>query len=146
MRQGGAVPSESPYYQPCPKIPKQDKKRSFRMSPSERLARYIRRNTSQKNPKTSRSYRSVAPMLIAAVAVLAAVVFSVSVESRRGGWLRTAEPSAPASHPEVAKNSTGPAAVKRVLEPPATVLPFAPTITATKVDSLLVDNDLDNKT
>src|ERR1043165_6685335 len=145
MRQGGAVPSESPYYQPCPKIPKQDKQRSFRMSPSERLARYIRRNTSQKNPKTSRSYRSVAPMLIAAVAVLAAVVFSVSVESRRGGWLRTAEPSAPASNPEVAKNSTVPAAVKRVLEPPATVLPFAPTITATKVDSLLVDNDLDNK-
>ncbi len=46
------------------------------MSPSERLARYIRRNTnSQKTTKTIKSDRSVAPMLIAAVAVLAAVVF-----------------------------------------------------------------------
>src|SRR5829696_3955136 len=118
------------------------------MSPTERLARYIRRNTtSQKNTKTTKSNRSVAPMLIAAVAVLAAVVFSVSVESRRGGWLRKAQPStpAPASNPEVAKNSTVPAAVKRVLEPPTPAVPFVSTVTATKTDFLQVDNDLDLK-
>ena len=122
------------------------------MAPTERLARYIRRNPSfRKTAKTIKSNRSVAPMLIAAVALLAAVVFSVSVESRRGGWLRKAQPStqpstpAPASNPEVAKNSATHAAVKRVLEPATPALPFAPTVTATKVDALLVDNDLDLK-
>src|ERR1044071_9112111 len=118
------------------------------MAPIERLAGFIRRNTtSRKNTKTTKSNRSVAPVLIAAVAVMAAVVFSVSVGARRGGWLREAQPSAPApaSHPEVAKNSTAPAAVKRVLEPPSPALPFAPTVTATKADSLIVDNDVDGK-
>ena len=83
-------------------------------APMRRLARFIRRNLSfRKNSKTIKSNRSVAPMLIAAVALLAAVVFSVSVESRRGGWLRKAQPSTlRASNPEVAKNSTTHAARK----------------------------------
>ena len=59
------------------------------------LARVIRslniRKTSNKT-KSTKSNRSV-PVLIATVAVLAAVVFSVSVESRRAGWLKKAEPS-----------------------------------------------------
>ena len=72
------------------------------------LARVIRSLSFRKNSnktKSIKSNRSV-PVLIAAVALLAAVAFSVSVESRRGRWLRKAEPSTPASNPEVAKNST----------------------------------------
>src|SRR5688572_24156467 len=112
------------------------------------LARVIRslniRKTSNKT-NSIKSNRSV-PVLIATVAILAAVVFSVSVESRRAGWSRKAEPSKPAaSNPEVAKNSTTHAAVKRVLEPPTPAVPFVPTVTATKTDFLQVDNDLDTK-
>src|SRR5688572_26839478 len=112
------------------------------------LARVIRslniRKTSNKT-NSIKSNRSV-PVLIATVALLAAVVFSVSVESRRAGWLKKAEPSTPAaSNPEVAKNSTTHAAVKRVLEPPTPAVPFVPTVTATKTDFLQVDNDLDTK-
>ena len=111
------------------------------MSLSESLSRLIRRNPSlHKNSKSTKSNRSVAPMLIASVAVLAAVIFSVSVESRRSGSLPKAQPSTAPSSPEVAKNSsTGSAAVNPnpSLGTSRALALFAPTVTATKTDSLL---------
>src|SRR5688572_12172928 len=113
------------------------------------LARVLRSLSFRKNTNSTKSNksRSAVPMLIAAVALLAAVAFSVSVESRRGGWLRKAEPSTPRANAEVAKSSSprSEAANPSVAAKPTFVAPFAPTVTATKTDTLLVDVDNDTK-
>ena len=110
------------------------------MSPSKSLARIIRRNLSN---------RAAAPMLIAIVALLAAVVLSVSVESRNSGSLRKPQSSTPPSNSEVAKISTSsPATLKpnrSAARSAAITSPFVPTVTATKADSLLTDVDMDGQ-
>jgi Ca2+-binding RTX toxin-like protein len=114
---------------------------------SKYLARYF---TFRKNSNLTKSKRHFALLFVAGFALLGAVAFSVSVESRSSGWLRKLQSSnqsatAPASAPNVAskpaavnpKSSMGPA--------PLVPSPFAPVITATKNDSLVVDNDVDGK-
>src|SRR5215213_2088243 len=88
-----------------------------------------------------------ATLLIAVIALVTAIAFSVSVESRMAGWLSKTQPSAPASNPEPAKNSIAPSAsvnARRPLGPNAAML--APTVTATKTDALFTDVDVDGKT
>jgi Ca2+-binding RTX toxin-like protein len=113
---------------------------------SQSLSRFIQKNLSfRRNLKSPKSNRSIAPLLIAGVALLAAVVLSVSVESRSGGWLRkAAQPNSPASSPEAAKNAVA-LSPKHSLEPATPAVPLVPTVTATKVDTLLTDVDLDGK-
>ena len=98
------------------------------------LARTMRSLTSRKNSKTNKSKRSAAPVLIAGVALMAAIAFSVSVESRRAAGLRKLSTGSAA---EVAKNTSKPAAAvnpsKSTGTSPTFVAPFAPTITATGV-------------
>jgi hypothetical protein len=119
------------------------------MSLSQRLAWFIRQNLRlRENSKIGKSKRSVAPMLIAGVALLAAVALSVSVESRNSGSLRNAQPSTPHSAPEGASNSTPRSAAVNPNGPLGTspaLAPFAPTVTATKKDDLLTDVDADLK-
>ncbi len=119
------------------------------MPRSQSLARIIRSLKFRKNSKlnkSNKSNRSVAPALIVAIALMAAIGFSVSVESRRAGALRKLTP---ASNPEVANNTSKPPAAvnpsKSTGTTPTFVAPFAPTVTATKTDALQVDNDLDTK-
>ncbi len=116
------------------------------MSRSQSLSRFIRKNLSfRKNSKSPKSNRSIASLLIVSVALLAAVVVSISVESRSGGWLRkAAQPSSPASNPEAAKNPVA-LTPKRSLAPATPLVPLVPTVTASKVDTLLTDVDLDGK-
>ena len=104
------------------------------MSRTDNLARNIWRHLSFRR-KTNKSKKSIAPLLIASVALVAAVAFSVSVESRSGGWLRRALSTAPHSEAKVTKNS--PSSVALTLVSPAT--PLAPTVTATKTEALLTD-------
>ena len=112
------------------------------------LARVLRSLSFRKNSNSNKSNRSSAPMLIAAVALMAAVAFSVSVESRRGRWLGPTQPATPAAKPEVAKSSSAHSdAVKTNAArstSPTFVAPFAPTVTATKTD-FFVDGDGDLK-
>ena len=119
------------------------------MGYSERLIRYFSQNLRfRNNSKSEKSKRSVTPLLIASVALLAAVVFSVSVESRNSGWLRKAQPSTYPSAPEVAKNSSERSAALNPspsLGTSRALAPFAPTVTATKTDSLFTDVDGDTK-
>ena len=113
------------------------------------LARVIRSFKFRKNSNSTKSTksRSALPTLIAAIALFALVAFSVSVESRSGGWLRKAEPGTPAANLEVAKNSSprSGAAKSTVVAKPTFVAPFAPTVTATKTDALITDVDMDGK-
>ena len=120
------------------------------MPRSENLSRFIRRTFgTRRNAKPSKSTRSVASFLILSVAIMAAVAFSVSVESRSFGWLWSAQPSAAPSKPEVAKNAAAPSGASNLHRSVATngffVPPVAPTVTASKTDSLFTDLDLDGK-
>src|SRR6185436_386140 len=122
------------------------------MPHTQTLARFIRKFNLGKNPSSTRATnpnRSVAPMMIAAIALMAAIAFSVSVESRSAGGLRKAQPTTPTANPEVAKNSTqrsdGSKANHSVATTPSFVAPFAPTVTASKADSLFTDVDGDTK-
>src|SRR5215208_2109509 len=116
------------------------------MPRSENLSRYIRRNLSfRKNSKAIKNSRSIAPLLIAGFAVLAAIVFSVSVDSRSAGWLNKVMPVATQSKPEAAKSSPTHSAALKSAPAPQPVSPFAPTVTASKNDTLLTDVDNDTK-
>src|SRR6185436_886810 len=122
------------------------------MPRTQTLARFIRKFNLGKNPSSTRATnpnRSVSPMMIAAIALMAAIAFSVSVESRSAGGLRKAQPTTPTANPEVAKNSTqrsdGSKANHSVATTPSFVAPFAPTVTASKADSLFTDVDGDTK-
>src|SRR5215217_592052 len=119
------------------------------MSPSQTLARYLK---SRKTRKLIKSNRHVAP-LIAGVVLLAAVVFSVSVESRIGGWLWKSQPSgSAAANSSAAKVASKSNTQSNVLKPksslgpgPRLAAPVAHTVTASKADSLFTDVDIDGK-
>jgi len=93
--------------------------------------------------------RPFTPFLIVAVCLLAAVGFSISVESRSSGWFRKDQPSTPQINAERTKNSRSnsvPVNSHTATGTSATfVSPVAPTVTATKTDSLFTDVDLDGK-
>ena len=115
------------------------------MPRTQDLASRIRNFRLRKESKTTKSNRSFAAVLIVTVASLAAVVFAITVESRSGGWLWKAQPSASPKTTEVAKNSTSHSGAVNVNTPRVAttnpmLAPFAPTVTATKRDSLVVDN------
>src|SRR6185503_6081935 len=123
------------------------------MPRTQTLARFIRKFNLGKNPSSTRATnpnRSVAPMMIAAIALMAAIAFSVSVESRSAGGLRKAQPTTPTPNLQVTKNSS-PSSDAAKFEPsartsPAFVAPFAPTVTATKTDALVATpNNVDGK-
>jgi len=104
----------------------------------------------RKNSKLTKSTRHVVPLLIAGVALLAAVVFSVSVESRSGGWLWKAQPSTSPKASDAAKVASNPTTHSNTVTPslglgPRLAAPVAPTVTATKNDSLFTDVDNDGK-
>src|SRR5215208_1376786 len=120
------------------------------MSPKQNLARFL---SFRKTSNLTKSNRHVTALLIAGVALFAAVAFSVAVESRRGGWLWKAQPSnhsattsspaTVASKPDTHSSALNP---NRSLGPgPRLVSPVAPTVTASKVDSLFTDVDIDGK-
>src|SRR5215203_3811659 len=119
------------------------------MPRSENLSRFIKKLSF--SSKTSiKGYRSIVPALIAGIAVLAAVVFSISVESR--SWLWKAQPGTPQPTAEVAKNPaatstahSGAPKLKLSLEPVALTSPVVAIVTASKTDALLTDADLDGK-
>src|ERR1044071_9876126 len=105
----------------------------------------------RKNSKLTKSTRHVVPLLIAGVALMAAVVFSVSVESRRGGWLWKAQPSTSPKASGAAEVADKSNTHSNVLSPksslgpgPRLASPVAPVVTATKVDSF-TDADSDGK-
>ncbi|HKG78015.1 MAG TPA: hypothetical protein VKA78_01320, partial [Pyrinomonadaceae bacterium] len=120
------------------------------MSPKQNLARFL---SFRKTSNLTKSNRHVTALLIAGVALFAAVAFSVAVESRSGGWLWKAQPSnhsattsspaTVASKPDTHSSALNP---NRSLGPgPRLVSPVAPTVTASKVDSLFTDVDMDGK-
>ena len=113
---------------------------------SKYLARYF---TVRKNSNLTKTKRYVAPLLVAGVACLAAVAFAVSVESRSSGWLSKLQSSnhsaAPATAPNVASKPTAVTPKSSMAPAPLVPSPFAPTVTATKADSLITDVDLDGK-
>src|SRR5215203_4425860 len=118
------------------------------MPRSENLSRFIKKLSFSR--KTSiKGYRSIVPVVIAGIAVIAAVVFSISVESR--SWLWKAQPGTPQPAAEVAKNPatstahSGAPKLKLSLEPVALTSPVIALVTASKTDALLVDADLDTK-
>src|ERR1041385_7194844 len=105
---------------------------------------FIRR-TLRKYSELTRTNR-IATLLIAVVALTTAIAFSVSVNSRAGGWLRKSQPSSPSKAAEPTKNSTAPLASASAHRPlGANAAMLAPTVTATKADSLFTDGDNDAK-
>jgi hypothetical protein len=113
------------------------------------------KSLARKTAQITKSNRHIAPLLIAGVALLAAIAFSVSVESSSAGWLWKAQPSSSSrdtgaattanksnTHSNVlsTKSSLGPG--PRLASP---VAPVAPVVTATKADSLFTDLDGDTK-
>ncbi|HSE16084.1 MAG TPA: Ig-like domain-containing protein, partial [Pyrinomonadaceae bacterium] len=102
----------------------------------------------RKYPKFNKASKS-ATLLIAVIALVTAIAFSVSVESRTAGWLWKTQPSAPPSKAEPAKNSTAPSASASAYQPlgpnAALLTPVAPTVTASKTDALITDVDMDGK-
>jgi uncharacterized repeat protein (TIGR01451 family) len=112
---------------------------------SEERPGLIRRGL-RKYSKLTKSKRS-APLLIAGFAAFAAIAFSISVESRSAGWLWKTQPSvSPAKHEPASNSAPAAHAVKpkhSVVSNPM-LAPFAPTVTATKTDSLFTDLDNDN--
>src|SRR6185369_15389978 len=118
------------------------------MPRSENLSRLSRRKTGSTNVKRGKSTRTVFPLVIVGVAVLAAVAFTVSVESRRAGWLWKSQPASAPVKADAAKSSPHSTAVSsnRTVAPQPLSAPLvAPTVTATKNDSLFTDVDLDGK-
>src|SRR5262245_45722410 len=112
---------------------------------SLRISGYFNLRKNSKSAKT----RSLTPFLIIAVCLLAAVGFSISVESRSSGWLRGDQPRAPQINAERTKNSrTNSVSVNSNHSAPTNstfTSPFTPTVTATKTDSLFTDVDGDTK-
>src|SRR6185369_5992271 len=125
-----------------------DNQKEFPMPLDPNRPGFIRKTLRyRKNSKLSRN--KPATLLIAVVALVAVAAFSVSV-SRSAGWLWKSQPGAPStsssSKPEPVKTSTSaPASVAshRPLGPNAAML--VPTVSATKVDSLITDVDNDGK-
>jgi uncharacterized repeat protein (TIGR01451 family) len=118
------------------------------MPRSENLSRYLRRIfITRNNGKPRKSIRPVASLLIASLAISAAVVFSVSVGARNLGWLWKAQPSTTANTSDAAKSAPSSVSVARhaALANAWALPPVAPTVTATKVDSLFTDVDNDGK-
>ena len=106
---------------------------------------FIRKTLSyRKSPKLNKN--KSATLLIAVIALVTAIAFSVSVKSRSALWLLESQPSAPSNNnPEPAKTvASAPASATshRPLGPNAALL--VPTITATKTDSF-TDSDMDGK-
>src|SRR6185369_9683545 len=106
---------------------------------------FIRKTLRYRKNLTSAKSKRPATLLIAVIAVVAVAAFSVTV-SRSAGWLWKSQPqpSAPSSSkPEPVKTSTSAPAASvdshRPLGPNAALL--TPTISATKVDSLITDVD-----
>ena len=103
------------------------------------------------NTKSIKRRRPIAPLMIAGIALMVAVAFSISVESS-SSWLRRAlEPEVKSSAPvaqksgDVAKNTaaaTGAVSPYFTLSPAS---PLAPIVTAMKTDALQVDIDMDTK-
>jgi len=93
--------------------------------------------------------RPFTPFLIVAACLLAAVGFSISVESRSSGWFRKDQPNTKQINAERTKNSRSNSVPMNSHSATGTsttlVSPVAPTVTATKVDSLLTDGDNDGK-
>jgi len=93
--------------------------------------------------------RPFSPFLIVAVCLLAAVGLSISVESRSSGWLRKDQPSTPQINAEPTKNSRTNSLQadpnRSAATNPTVMSPVAPTVTATKTDSLDIDVDTDGK-
>src|SRR5688572_28091759 len=126
------------------------------MPSSKSLIAYSRRMLTFS--RNSRLNRPVVPLMIAGIAILAAVAFSIPVESGSFGWLRqkagrgTQETSgAPAARGDgrLAKESTGFGFLnpRRSLGAGRASLlsPVVPTITASKTDMLFTDVDLDTQ-
>src|SRR5690349_15375504 len=119
------------------------------MPRSHKLSRLFHRNPGP-TTKTSlnTSTRKIAPLTVACVAVLAAIAFSVSVESRSSGWLwrSSSPPPGAASKSETAKNTKHSTSLNANHSAAPAPVPFAsPTVTATKTDSLFTDVDIDGK-
>jgi hypothetical protein len=101
-----------------------------------------RKSTVRTNAKSQKRFRSFIPVIFAGLALISAVAFSISVESRR------ARPDAARSNNEEASKektqsvSSNPNKSSVSLAP---LTPFVPTITATKNDSLFTDVDMDGK-
>jgi len=93
--------------------------------------------------------RPITPFLIVAVCLLAAVGFSISVESRSSGWLRKDQPSTSKTNNEPTKNSKSNSAAASANHSAGTsstlLSPVAPVVTASKTDSLDIDVDTDGK-
>ena len=119
------------------------------MPRSHKLSRLFHRNTGPTSKTSlSTSTRKIAPLTVACVAVLAAIAFSVSAESRSSGWLWRASnpPPGGASKSETAKNAKHSTSVNLKNSVAPVPVPLAsPTVTATKNDSLLTDVDNDGK-
>src|SRR6185369_10941840 len=98
-----------------------------------------------RNRSTIHSTRVVS--LLAFLGLLAAVVVSVSVESRTGGWSGKAQPSdQPTAAAPTTRADSRSTAAKRTLDPgPRLAVPPPPTVTATKTDALFSDLDNDGK-
>src|SRR5262245_51111058 len=111
---------------------------------SERVPDFIHRTRSIRITSQSRKFKKSAPLLVVGIALLAAVAFSVSVGARSAGWLWKSQPGTTPNKTEPAKTSKSSVAVKPLITKP-TLAPFTPTVTATKADSLLIDNDSDTK-
>jgi len=107
---------------------------------SDKLPEFIHRTRIKTQ---TRKFKKSAPLVVG-IALLAAVAFSVSVESRSAGWFWKTQPSVSPSKPEPAKTAPSSVAVKPLSTKP-TLAPFAPTVTATKTDTLFTDVDLDGK-
>ena len=121
------------------------------MPRSNNLSRQTSRNL--KNSKFTKVIRTITPLLVASIVLVAAVALSISAESSGLGWLWKAQP-APASgktepvksEPAISSAAQAPAlnstkAVNFMALPPA----VATIVTATKTDTLLTDVDLDTQ-
>ena len=105
---------------------------------------YIRRIL-QFRKKPNIKFKRSTPLLIAAVALIGAIAFSVSVESRNSGWLWRTESGAAQKAPQAASNSTTTPNSLNPTRATSAAPILAPTVTATKTDQLFTDVDLDNK-
>ncbi|HEU0251471.1 MAG TPA: DUF11 domain-containing protein, partial [Pyrinomonadaceae bacterium] len=105
------------------------------------------------NTKSLKGRRPAALLMAGIIAVTAAVAFSISVESRNGGWLRKVlQAESKSSTSQVQQNSDGsmntaaaPSAVNNPYFTLSPASPLAPIVTATKTDALQTDVDMDGK-
>lgn len=106
------------------------------------------------NTKSLKGRRPAALLMAGIIAVTAAVAFSISVESRNGGWLRkvlqaeSKSSTSPVQKPSDGSKNTAAAPISAVNNPYFTLSPaspLAPIVTATKTDALQTDVDMDGK-